>query len=53
VVVGSLPSTVNTLLSVNPDPSSTTSTFQVPAGAVLTLTQAVPWLSTFGIRNGP
>jgi hypothetical protein len=53
VVVGWLPSTVNTLLSVNPEPSSTTSTFQLPAGALLTLIQAVPWLSTFGMMNGP
>jgi hypothetical protein len=46
-------SMVNTLLSVKPEPSSTTSTFQVPAGAALTLRQAVPWPSTFGIVNGP
>jgi hypothetical protein len=53
VVVGWLPSTVMTLLSVEPEPSSTTSIFHMPGGARLTLRQETPWLSTFGMMNGP
>jgi hypothetical protein len=38
-------SIVNTLLSVNPDPCSTTSIFQVPAGASKTSRQMLPFSS--------
>ena len=44
---------VNTLLSVNPDPSSTTSIFQRPAGARNTSADTVPSLPTAGIVIGP
>jgi hypothetical protein len=42
VVVGSVPSTVNTLLSVKPEPSSTTLTFHKPSGALFTSIHELP-----------
>jgi hypothetical protein len=53
VVVGVGPSTVKTLLSVKPEPSSTTSIFHTPGGALRTLRQARPALSTSGMVYGP
>jgi hypothetical protein len=41
------------LLSVEPEPSSTTSIFHVPLGAFCTLRHTAPCALTFGIVYGP
>jgi hypothetical protein len=53
VVAGDPPSIVNTLLSVNPLPCSTTSIFHLPGGADTTSMHTAPLAGTSVIVPGP